>query len=237
MKNLRVAHIVEATIWLSLALLLFVSSFDFNQEIEIYKYGASAWPRALLLLIAVAAVGQLLGQWLRGESQGSKMLGKASDDGAELAAELSDHNNPKWLAWTFMIMTIPFFYMNVPGIVGDLLSLEKAGLNQVKLLTASALLGIFLLAIRGNHIGGMLTLPLLFGAFLQDFGFYFTAPFFILGTMYLMGERRWKNMIMIGALVMGIMLALFVSLLYVGLPTGIISPFYEFGTTIVNLLQ
>ncbi len=237
MRNLRLAHVIEAGAWLSLALLLFISSFDFSQEIEIYKFGASAWPRAILLLIAVAAVGQLFGQWLRGEGQGSEMLDKASDDGAALAAQLSDHNNPKWLAWTFLLMTIPFVYMNLPGMTGEWLSLDKSGLHQAKLLTAAVLITIFLLAIRGNHIGGMLTLPLLFGAFIQDFGFYFTAPFFILGTMYLMGERHWKNMIMVGALIMGILLALFVSLLYVGLPTGNISPFYEFGTTVVNLLQ
>ncbi len=237
MKNLRVSHLIEAAIWLSLALLLFISSFDFNQEIEIYKYGASTWPRAILLLIVIAAIGQLLGQWLQGEKQSSEMLGKASDDGAEQAAKLTDHNNPKWLAWTFLLIAIPFVYMNVPGIAGEWLSLDKAGLNQAKLITATVLLVVFLLGIRGNHLGGMLTLPLLFGAFLQDFGFYFTAPFFILGTMYLMGERRYKSMLMIGALILGILLALFVSLLYVGLPTGNISPFYEFGTSIVNLLQ
>ncbi|MCY4051125.1 MAG: hypothetical protein OXF60_06510 [Gammaproteobacteria bacterium] len=237
MKNLRVAHIVEAAIWLSLALLLFVYSFDFNQEIEIYKYGAAAWPRVILLLIVVAALGQLLGQWLRDDKQSSEMLSKASDHGPELAANFSDHNNPKWLAWTFLLITIPFIYMNAPGIASEWLSLDKAGLNHAKLITAVVLLAIYLMGIRGNHLGGMLTLPLLFGALIQDFGFYFTAPFFILGTMYLMGEKRYKSMLMIGALIMGILLTLFVSLLYVGLPTGNISPFYEFGTSIVNLLQ
>ena len=237
MKNLRVGHIVEAVIWLTLASFLFLYSFDFDQEIEIYKFGASTWPRAILLLIAVAAAGQFLGHWLRGESQSSEMLNKAADDGAGLAAQLADHNNPKWYAWTFLLLTIPFIYMNIPGVVAELLSLEKSALHQVKLLSAAVLIVVFLAAIRGNHLGGMLTLPLLFGAFLQDFGFYFTAPFFIVGTMYLMGERRWKSMIMVGALIIGIILALFVSLLYVGLPTGNISPFYEFGTTVVNLLQ
>ncbi|MXZ80843.1 MAG: hypothetical protein F4Z15_05640 [Gammaproteobacteria bacterium] len=237
MRNLRAGHIVEAVFWLGLVLFLYLNSFDFDQEIEIYKYGASAWPRAILLLIAVAAVGQFAGHWLRGENRSLGMLDKASDDGAEAAARLSDHNNPKWYAWTFLLLAIPFIYMNLPEILATALSLEKPGLHTAKLLCAAALLIVFILAIRGNPVGGMLTLPLLFGAFLQDFGFYFTAPLFVLGTMYLMGERRWKSMIMIGALIIGILLALFVSLLYVGLPTGNISPFYEFGTAVVNLLQ
>lgn len=237
MRNLRAGHIIEAAIWLALASLLFLDSFSFDQEIEIYKFGASAWPRAILLLILVAAVGQLLGHLLWGDNRSSEMLNKASDDGAQLAARHAEHNHPKWYAWTFLLLTIPFIYMNLPEIVAQLLSLDKQGLHTVKLLIAAILVAVFVLAIRSNHIGGMLTLPLLFGAFLQDFGFYFTAPLFALGTMYLMGERRWKNMIMIGALIFGILLALFVSLLYVGLPTGNISPFYEFGTSVVNLLQ
>ena len=62
---------VEAGLWLSLCLFLFIYSFEFNQEIEIYKFGASAWPRAIILLIAIAAIGQLVHHWLRGDESSS----------------------------------------------------------------------------------------------------------------------------------------------------------------------
>ena len=59
MGNLKPGHIVEAALWLTLVVVLYIYSFEFDKEIEIYKFGASAWPRAILLLIAIAAIGQL----------------------------------------------------------------------------------------------------------------------------------------------------------------------------------
>ena len=58
MGNLRTGHLVEAGIWLSLSLVLFIYTFEFDQEIEIYGYGATAWPRAILLFIAIAAINR-----------------------------------------------------------------------------------------------------------------------------------------------------------------------------------
>ena len=237
MGKLRTGHIVEAVLWLGMVLILYIYSFEFDKEIEIYKFGASAWPRTILLLIAVAAIGQLATQWLRGDGAASSMIGQASDDGSGEVASESHHNSPKWYAWTFFLVAIPFVYMNLPEWIASILSLEKPGLHTTKLVCASILVALYLFAIRGNHVGGIIALPILFGAFLQDFGFYTMAPIFILGVMYMMGERRYKNMAVIMLGIFFILLMLFVSVLYVGLPTGNISPFYEFGTTIVNILQ
>ena len=109
--------------------------------------------------------------------------------------------------------------------------------NAVKLICAALLVALYMFSIRGNHVGGIIALPIMFGAFLQDFGFYAMAPVFIIAVMYLMGERRIKHMGVIMLVIYGLLLTLFLSILYVGLPTGNISPFYEFGTTIVNILQ
>ena len=55
--------------------------------------------------------------------------------------------------------------------------------------------------------------------------------------MILMGERRISRMAMIMPLIYGLLLLCFVKLLYVGLPTGYVRPFYDFGNWVVALLQ
>ncbi|MEJ2176418.1 MAG: hypothetical protein P8Y12_00355 [Gammaproteobacteria bacterium] len=237
MGNLKTGHIVEAVLWLTLVVVLYVYSFEFDKEIEIYKFGASTWPRAILLLIAIAAIGQLFYHWKTGDGGATTMIGQASEDGAEEAAHESHHDSAKWYAWTFALLAIPFIYMNLPEWIAALMSLEKTGLHSVKLICAALLVVIYLIAIRGNHVGGILALPILFAAFLQDFGFYAMAPVFILGVMYLFGEQRYKHMLVVMAGLFALLLMFFVSLLYVGLPTGNIRPFYDFGTGLVNILQ
>lgn len=237
MGKLRTGHIVEAAIWLTIVIILYIYSFDFDREIEIYKFGASAWPRSILLLIGIAALGQLYSHWKNGDGSASTIIGQATDDGSGDNAAEVDHNSLRWYLWTALLMAIPFVYINLPEAIASAMELDKAGLGTTKLICAAILIAIYVFAIRGNHVGGILALPILFGAFLQDFGFYAMAPIFILGVMYLMGERRFKKMSWVMLIVLGILLMLFVSILYVGLPTGYISPFYEFGTTIVNILQ
>jgi hypothetical protein len=237
MGNLRTGHIVEAVLWLGFALVLFIYSFEFNKDIEIYRYGASAWPRAILLLIAIAAIGQLLFNWKKGDGNASSMIASAMDDGSADSARETDHNSPSWYLHTFYLLAIPFIYLNLPDVIGGMLELEKTGLNTVKLICGIALAVVYVVSIRGNHVGAILALPILFAALLQDFGFYAMAPLFMVGVMYLMGERRLKQMLMIAVSLYVLLLILFLSLLYVGLPTGNISPFYEFGTGLVNILQ
>ena len=237
MGKLRIGHLVEAGLWLALAVILYIYSFEFDKDIEIYKYGATAWPRAILLLIVVAAVGQLIYHWKRGDAATSGTLGAASDDGAEEAAKESGHSSLPWYLSTFALLVIPFAYMRVPEWTVQIFSLGEGSLHTAKLVCAAVLVGLYLFLTRRNHVGGMLALPILFAALLEDMGFYALAPLFVIGVMFLMGERRPKWMAMITALIIGIMLFLFVSLLYVGLPTGNIHPFYDFGTWVVTQLQ
>jgi hypothetical protein len=86
-------------------------------------------------------------------------------------------------------------------------------------------------------MGAMLTLPLFFAALLEDMGFYSLAPIFIVGVMFLFGETRPKPMLAIMALIYGLLMALFVKILFVGLPVGNIRPFYDFGSWVVTVLQ
>lgn len=73
----------ESAIWLSFALLAYVFSFKFDKTIEIYRFGASGWPRIVILLIVVAAVCQLITGWLekrRAERAGQQLGSDAPED-------------------------------------------------------------------------------------------------------------------------------------------------------------
>ena len=55
--------------------------------------------------------------------------------------------------------------------------------------------------------------------------------------MFLFGESRPKPMLAIMALIYGLLMLLFVKILFVGLPVGNIRPFYDFGSWVVTVLQ
>ena len=234
MGNLKTGHLVEAGLWLLLALVLFIYSFEFNKSIEIYKFGASGWPRAIILLIVLAAIGQLAWHWKQGEGGATSQLNAAADDSVEVP---DDHSSLGWYLHTFALVAIPFIYLRVPDFIGGMMGLPPDGLGTIKMLTAAPLLALFAWMAYRNQVGGMLALPIFFAALLEDMGFYALAPLFAMGVMYLMGERRIKWMAGVAAGVFGILLLLFVKLLYVGLPTGNVRPFYDFGNWVVTVLQ
>jgi hypothetical protein len=110
-------------------------------------------------------------------------------------------------------------------------------LHITRIVVAAILVAIVVYFIRHHRVRVALMFPLFFAALLEDFGFYSVAPFFIVGVMYLFGERRPKHMAVITALIYGLVLLLFVSVLFVGLPIGNIRPFYDIGSWIVTVLQ
>ncbi len=59
MRRLTPGQWFEAAVWIAFAGSAFALSFTFDREIEMYKFGAAGWPRVVILLIVVAAVGQL----------------------------------------------------------------------------------------------------------------------------------------------------------------------------------
>ncbi len=258
MRNLKVGHVVEAGIWLALAAFLYAYSFQFEREIEIYRFGAVAWPRAILALIAIAALGQLAYHWRGGGQDNSAESADSVDNptnnlatSADNAADSADNspvssqspavpaagiNMRAHLAVCFLL-ALPFVYMTLPGALQAWFGVDKTILHGIKLISAGALIAAYVAVARRHQVGAMLALPIFFGALLEDFGFYATAPVFVLGVMYLMGERRYRPMAQVAALIVGLIFLLFVSVLYVGLPLGNLSPFYEFGAAVVTLLQ
>lgn len=238
MSKLRTGHIVEVAFWLILVLFFFAYSFEFDQQIEIYKYGAAMWPRVILLLIALAAIGQLLDQRRNGDRGGSNTMAKAHED----SAQESDNTSVGWYIATFILLAIPFIYMVLPEKAASLMSITdiapgEPGIGRVKIICAAVLFTIYLLFAWRNPVGAILALPIFFAALLQDMGFYALAPVFIVGIMILMGEKRVSRMALVMPFLYALLLLFFVKLLYVGLPTGNVRPFYDFGNWVVTLLQ
>ncbi len=233
MSKLKFSHYFEVFFWLVLVAVFFGYSFEFNQNIEIYRYGATLWPRVILLLIALAAIGQFLDQRKNGDKASSNTMAAAHEE----PDANPEHTGFKWYFSTFVLLAIPFIYMVVPEKIAAMRGIEEAALGQFKLISAAILFVLYLIIAWRNHVGGILALPILFASLLEDMGFYALAPVFIVGVMILMGERRSTRIALITPLIYGVLLAFFVSLLYVGLPTGNISPFYDFGNWLVTLLQ
>ena len=67
---------IELAIWLSLALVAFVLTFQFSDEVGSYAWGAASWPRAIILLMAVGAIVQCLFRLKQAQASAA-----AADDG------------------------------------------------------------------------------------------------------------------------------------------------------------
>jgi hypothetical protein len=92
MGRLSRSQILEVAFWLGFAVLAYAFSFDFDREIEIYRFGASGWPRVVILLIAVAALCQVF-QLLRDGNKGAVQMaeappGRRLEDSMRIAAVL-----------------------------------------------------------------------------------------------------------------------------------------------------
>ena len=80
MGKLNTSHLVEAITWTAIAALFFIYSFEFNQKIEIYKFGATAWPRSILSMLILVIVGNLFYQRANGSNPQPGRVGISEDD-------------------------------------------------------------------------------------------------------------------------------------------------------------
>ena len=84
MGRLRSRHILEAAFWLAFAGAAYAVSFQFDREMEMYRYGAAGWPRAVILAMALAAVAQLFVHWRSGDGhQDAVVESRRAEDEAE----------------------------------------------------------------------------------------------------------------------------------------------------------
>ncbi|MGC1439692.1 MAG: tripartite tricarboxylate transporter TctB family protein [Burkholderiaceae bacterium] len=73
---------METALWILFAAMAFALSFEFDKDIEIYKFNATGWPRFILILTVLAALGHLYTSW-RDIGAGSPV---AADDDSQTEA-------------------------------------------------------------------------------------------------------------------------------------------------------
>lgn len=78
--------------------------------------------------------------------------------------------------------------------------------------------------------------PLLFLFMIPRMGYYASAPLFIAGYMFLLGEKKLIHLIVTSFMIYAVTLLVFTKLLFVPLPEGIWPGFYEFSSWIIVLL-
>ena len=93
MGKLRPVHLIEALSWLTIAAIFFIYSFEFSQKIEIYKFGATAWPRSILLMLLLVIVGNLFYQRANGSEAQPGRVGITEDDISDANKSVSSFLN------------------------------------------------------------------------------------------------------------------------------------------------
>lgn len=101
MGQLKRTHLIEAAIFLSIVILFFGFSFEFNQPIEIYIFGATGWPRVIIGLLFIATIGNLWFQYKHG-SASQATLGQSE--------EKPDFSAPGTIPRMVTILMIPFIF-------------------------------------------------------------------------------------------------------------------------------
>ncbi|MGI9488113.1 MAG: tripartite tricarboxylate transporter TctB family protein [Geminicoccaceae bacterium] len=103
----RLAPFFELGFWLALALIAFGLSFQFSGEVGTYQWGAASWPRAVILLMIIAA---LVNTW---RARPAADTFEETDEGGSVFAYLGLFLIPLVYAWllprTGFYVTTPFF--------------------------------------------------------------------------------------------------------------------------------
>ncbi|MGX9354706.1 tripartite tricarboxylate transporter TctB family protein [Roseobacteraceae bacterium S113] len=105
MGRLTFAHLIEAAVWAAIVVVFYLYSFEFNQPIEIYKFGATAWPRVVIGLLLVAMIGNIYYQYKYGSAtqEGRVGMSDSGDDGA-------DFSDPATFMRMMAVLFTPFLF-------------------------------------------------------------------------------------------------------------------------------
>lgn len=130
MGRLDRSHLIEAVVWAAIVVVFFAYSFEFNQPIEIYKFGATAWPRVVIFLLLLALVGNLYYQYKNGSDvQGGRVGVAETEDGADFGDPATRNRmlavlfTPFLFAWLLKPVGIyfgaPFFIAAIMWLFGE----------------------------------------------------------------------------------------------------------------------
>ncbi|MEL6618105.1 MAG: tripartite tricarboxylate transporter TctB family protein [Pseudomonadota bacterium] len=131
MGRLNRAHLIEAVVWLLIVVVFFAYSFEFNQTIEIYKFGATAWPRVVIGLLLIATIGNIFYQFKNGSDVQAGLLGVS--ESTEDKTDFSDRRTffrmcavlftPFIFAWLLkpvgIYFSAPFFIAAIMWLFGE----------------------------------------------------------------------------------------------------------------------
>ena len=101
LRRLARTHLVEAVVFLLIIAIFFGFSFEFNQPIEIYRYGATAWPRVIIGILLIATLGNIWFQSKYGSSSQSTV--GSSDD-------LADFSQPGTISRMAAVLLTPLVF-------------------------------------------------------------------------------------------------------------------------------
>lgn len=104
MGKLSRPDIFEAVFWLLISVIFFVVSFSFNQPIEIYKFGATGWPRVILLLMALVCLGNFYYAYSKGSKAQEGRVGAKEND------EPIEYTSIGQYFKTGMVLMLPLVY-------------------------------------------------------------------------------------------------------------------------------
>ena len=105
MGQLGKSHMIETVVWSLIAVIFFGYTFEFNQPIEIYKFGATGWPRVIILLLMLVTLGNLYHHFKNGSAIQKGRVGIAETDDSP-----TDYSNPATLAKIIAILFTPFLF-------------------------------------------------------------------------------------------------------------------------------
>ena len=105
MGQLSKSHLIEGAVWSLIALIFFGYSFEFNQTIEIYKFGATGWPRVIVLLLFLTIAGNIYHQYRNGSALQKGRVGIAETEETGV-----DYSDPRTLVKIITILFTPFIF-------------------------------------------------------------------------------------------------------------------------------
>ena len=130
MRQFTKMHLIESIVWVSLVILLFAFSFESDKEIEIYKFGAAGWPRAVLGMLLLVIVGNIFHQMRHGDNVQAGRVGVSEDEMSDVDRTVGSMVTltlfllaPLLYAWSLkpigFYSATPFFIASIICLLGE----------------------------------------------------------------------------------------------------------------------